>query len=140
MLRLVVATICGTLIGLEREFASKAAGLRTNILICTGSALFTLAGILGWQVIADASPTTDALRVAAQIVTGVGFLGAGVIYKSDEHITGITTAATIWFAAAVGMMVGIGFPLFGLLISISSAALLFALGRVKRLPPFTPKE
>ncbi len=140
VLRLSVATICGALVGLERELAAKPAGLRTNIFICAGSTLFTLAGIISWHMTADVPPNSDALRVAAQIVTGVGFLGAGVIYKSDEHITGITTAATIWFVSAIGMLIGIGFPLFGLLIAAASAAILFALGRAERVFSFLPKE
>jgi len=139
VLRMFVATICGALVGLEREAAAKPAGLRANMFICTGSALFTLAGIIGLEVTAGAPPTADAMRVAAQIVTGVGFLGAGVIYKSDGQITGITTAATIWFVAAIGMMVAIGFPMFGFLVAVVSAISLFALGRFERLFPSLPK-
>ncbi len=140
VLRMFVATLCGALVGLEREAAAKPAGLRTNVFICTGSALFTLAGIIGWEVVAGSPPTSDPMRVAAQIVTGVGFLCAGVIYKSNEQITGITTAATVWFVSAIGMMVAIGFPLFGFLVALTSAIALFTLGRFERLFPFLPKE
>ena len=130
--KLLIACFCGALLGLEREFANKPAGLRTNLFICVGSTLFTLASIIAWQTLTGSSPPSDPMRVAAGIVTGVGFLGAGVIFKTEESITGITTAAAIWFVAAVGMMIGIGFPLLGLIISFQAAALLFALGRLER--------
>lgn len=130
--RLIVATICGALIGLEREWAHKPAGLRTNIFICAGSALFTLASILSWQFIAGAPATVDPGRISAQIVTGVGFLGAGVILKTGLNVVGMTTASTIWFVSGIGMMVGMGFPGFGLSIALVAAALLFALGRAER--------
>jgi putative Mg2+ transporter-C (MgtC) family protein len=130
--RLVVATVCGALVGLEREWAGKPAGLRTNIFICAGSALFTLASILSWQHIAGAPATVDPGRISAQIVTGVGFLGAGVILKTGLNVTGITTASTIWFVSGIGMMVGMGFPGFGLSIAIVATTLLFGLGRIER--------
>ena len=137
--KLLVSTLCGALLGLEREYANKPAGLRTNIFICVGSALFTLASIIAWEIFTGSSPPSDPMRVAAQIVTGVGFLGAGVIFKSEEGITGITTASTIWFVAAIGMMIAIGFPLLGFLISLVATGLLFALGRVERAFPSLPK-
>jgi putative Mg2+ transporter-C (MgtC) family protein len=139
-MKLTVATFCGALLGLEREYADKPAGLRTNIFICVGSALFTLASIIAWEMFTGASPPSDPMRVAAQVVTGVGFLGAGVIFKSEERITGITTASTIWFVAAIGMMIAIGFPLLGFLISLAATGLLFALGRAEVLFSFLPKE
>ena len=138
-MKLLVSTLCGALLGLEREYADKPAGLRTNIFICVGSALFTLASIIAWQLYTGANPPSDPMRVAAQIVTGVGFLGAGVIFKSEERITGMTTASTIWFVAAIGMIIAIGFPLLGFLISLVATGLLFALGRVERSFPSLPK-
>lgn len=130
--RLVVATICGALVGLEREWAGKPAGLRTNIFICAGSALFTLASILSWQHIAGAPAAVDPGRISAQIVTGVGFLGAGVILKTGLNVVGMTTASTIWFVSGIGMMVGMGFPGFGFAIALVATALLFVLGRIER--------
>jgi putative Mg2+ transporter-C (MgtC) family protein len=130
--RLIVATICGALVGLEREWANKPAGLRTNIFICAGSALFTLASILSWQYIAGAPATVDPGRISAQIVTGVGFLGAGVILKTGLNVTGITTASTIWFVSGIGMMVGMGFPGFGFSVALVATLLLFGLGRIER--------
>ncbi|MEK7233489.1 MAG: MgtC/SapB family protein [Elusimicrobiota bacterium] len=101
---LLVALILGAFIGLERELSDKAAGLRTNILICVGSCLFA---ILSRQLAVAAG--TDVTRIAAQIVSGIGFLGAGAIMRDGEQVTGLTTAATIWVVAAIGVTVGFGF-------------------------------
>ncbi len=99
---LLVAVILGGAIGLERELRGKAAGLRTNILICVGAALFT-------QLSVDVGGVRgDPARIAAQIVTGVGFLGAGTILHGRGSVTGLTSAATIWLVAAIGMAVGAG--------------------------------
>jgi putative Mg2+ transporter-C (MgtC) family protein len=102
MLRLLLAAGLGAAIGVERELRQKAAGLRTNILIALGSALFTVVSV----ELAGAGGTPD--RVAAQIVTGIGFLGAGSILRSGHSVHGMTTAATIWVNAAVGMAAGAG--------------------------------
>jgi putative Mg2+ transporter-C (MgtC) family protein len=101
--RLLLAALLGGLLGIERELRQKSAGLRTNILIAVGSALFTL---MSYEL-ADAKGA-DPGRVAAQIVTGVGFLGAGAIMRTDSGIYGLTTAATIWVNAAVGVAAGGG--------------------------------
>src|SRR3990167_4076560 len=100
MLKIVTALVLGSVIGLEREVSDKAAGLRTNILICVGATLFTILSL---------KFTNDAARISAQIVSGRGFLGAGAIMREGEHVTGLTTAATIWTVAAIGMGVGYGF-------------------------------
>jgi putative Mg2+ transporter-C (MgtC) family protein len=101
--RLLMAALLGGLIGVEREWRNKEAGLRTNILIALGSAVFTLMSI----ELTDAR-TGDTSRVAAQIVTGIGFLGAGAIMRTNAGIQGLTTAATIWVNAAVGVAAGGG--------------------------------
>ncbi len=98
-----VATICGAIIGTEREKREKPAGLRTLMLVCLGSAGFTLVSF------AFTTSTGDSGRVAAQIVTGIGFLGAGVILHPRGTISGATTAASIWVTAAIGMMAGAGY-------------------------------
>jgi len=103
MLRLLLAAGLGAAIGLERELRQKPAGLRTNILIAVGAALFTTVSV---QLAGKMGGTPD--RIAAQIVTGVGFLGAGAILHSGTSVQGMTTAATIWVNAAVGMAVGAG--------------------------------
>lgn len=104
LLSLSVALALGAFIGLERELSDKAAGLRTNILICVGSCLFAILS----RLLAD-SVGTDVTRIAAQIVSGIGFLGAGAIMREGEHVTGLTTAATIWVVAAIGVTVGFGY-------------------------------
>lgn len=100
--RILAAAAAGALIGIERELHDKPAGFRTNILISIGAAIFTLLSIR------LAGPTSDPTRIAAQIVTGVGFLGAGAILRAGFHVIGLTTAATIWSVASLGMAFGAG--------------------------------
>ena len=102
LIKLIAAVIIGGVIGAERERHNKAAGLRTMILICVGSAMFTIFSIN------MAGPQFEPTRIAAQIVSGIGFLGAGVILREGGRITGLTTAATIWLSAALGMGIGSG--------------------------------
>ncbi|MCI0526667.1 MAG: MgtC/SapB family protein [Nitrospira sp.] len=99
--KILLALVAGGLIGIEREFRDKAAGFRTLIFICVGATLFT---ILSTRLAGDNDPT----RIAANIVSGVGFLGAGVILRDGERVIGLTTAATIWLTAALGMGLGAG--------------------------------
>ncbi|HEY7878589.1 MAG TPA: MgtC/SapB family protein [Gemmatimonadaceae bacterium] len=110
LLKLVAAAVLGGAVGLERELSGKAAGLRTTILICVGAALFThlsiSIGLIG--LTATGQPYGDVTRIAAQIVAGVGFLGAGAILHSGGSVLGLTTAATIWAVAAIGMAAGAG--------------------------------
>jgi putative Mg2+ transporter-C (MgtC) family protein len=101
--RLVLAAGLGAALGLEREWRHKPAGLRTNILIALGSALFTLVSI----AIGQGAGTED--RIAAQVVTGIGFLGGGAILRHGTSVRGMTTAATIWVNAAIGMAAGAGY-------------------------------
>jgi putative Mg2+ transporter-C (MgtC) family protein len=101
ILRLLLATALGATIGYQRERANKPAGLRTHTLICVGAALFTIASIYGFG-------EADPARIAAGIVAGIGFLGAGAIIRTREHLVGLTTAATIWSVAAIGLAAGAG--------------------------------
>jgi len=105
LLKLIVAVGISGLVGAERELRDKAAGFRTIILICVGSTLFTIFSI---KIGGDG----DRVRIAANIVSGIGFLGAGVILRERDRITGLTTASTIWLAAALGMGIGGGYYLF----------------------------
>ncbi|HSE25152.1 MAG TPA: MgtC/SapB family protein [Pyrinomonadaceae bacterium] len=107
-LKLLMAMLCGGAIGLERELSRKAAGLRTNVLICMGAVLYMIVS----RHIGGGAPYTDPARLAAQVVTGIGFLGAGVILQSRGSVTGLTTAATIFVVGAVGIAIGEG--LFGI--------------------------
>src|SRR6188472_2374487 len=100
--RLLTAAVLGAVLGFEREVRHKSAGLRTNILIAVGAALFTLMSV------ELAGPGGDQARIAAQIVTGIGFLGAGAIMRTDSGIHGVTTAATVWANAALSVAVGGG--------------------------------
>ena len=108
--KLVLAALLGGTIGLERELSGKPAGLRTNILICIGAALFTQLSTdiarLGFSP--DGHPYGDVTHIAAQIISGIGFLGAGAILHGQGVIVGLTTAATVWVVAAIGMAIGAG--------------------------------
>jgi putative Mg2+ transporter-C (MgtC) family protein len=99
--RLVTAALLGAVLGFEREVRQKSAGLRTNILVAVGAALFTLMSL-------ELAPAGDPNRIAAQIVTGIGFLGAGTIMRTKGGIQGLTTAATVWVNGAVGIAAGGG--------------------------------
>ncbi len=101
IIRLVIAFLAGAIIGAEREYMSKAAGFRTLIMISLGSAIFSIASIL-----MGSSESHD--RIASNIVTGIGFLGAGVIFKEENKVKGLTTAASVWATAAIGVVVGNG--------------------------------
>lgn len=104
IIRLLLAMVAGGAIGLEREFSHKAAGFRTITLICIGAALLTMLDLR----------LTGTIRIAANIVTGIGFLGGGVILRDTTRIKGLTTAATVWISAAVGMVIGSGAYLLGI--------------------------
>ena len=127
MVLVAAAFLCGALVGFEREREHKPAGLRTIILICVGSAIFT---------IVSASPALgghEPARIAAQIVTGVGFLGAGSIVRDRHHISGLTTAATIWASSGIGIVVGAGYAAAGVILSV---CVLVTLGWVRQLEVF----
>lgn len=108
--RMVIAATLGAAIGLEREIHEHPAGMRTHLLVSLGSAIFTILSIYGFEGIAapGVEPTIDPSRVAAQIVSGIGFLGAGAILKYGTSIRGLTTAASLWTTAAIGMAAGAG--------------------------------
>jgi putative Mg2+ transporter-C (MgtC) family protein len=109
VIRLAVAAGVGMAVGIERELREQAAGLRTHMLVSVGSCLFTLVSIYGFDAFTTGAATQpDPSRVAAQIVTGIGFLGAGAIIREGMSIRGLTTAASLWVVAAVGMAVGVG--------------------------------
>jgi putative Mg2+ transporter-C (MgtC) family protein len=105
--RIGAAAGLGGIVGLERELDEKAAGLRTHMLVAVGSALFTLVGAYGFEDFPARS--VDPTRIAAQVVTGIGFLGAGLIFRQGFNIRGLTTAASLWLVAAIGMAAGAGF-------------------------------
>ncbi|HEY8406735.1 MAG TPA: MgtC/SapB family protein [Gaiellaceae bacterium] len=121
LLRLTVAAALGGAIGLERELRERQAGLRTHLVVCVGSALFTLVSAYAFT-----SPRVDPTRIAAQIVSGIGFLGAGAIIRQGLSVRGLTTAATLWLVAAIGMASGAGYY---------DAAIIATLGALLTLGP-----
>jgi putative Mg2+ transporter-C (MgtC) family protein len=129
-----VAIVCGAIVGAERQRREKPAGLRTLVLVCLGSAVFTMASF------AFTATNGDSGRVAAQIVTGIGFLGGGVILREAAGVTGTTTAASIWTTAAMGMVAGAGRGGAALALAVVIRTVLSALHvleewRVMKLPP-----
>ena len=105
LMRLGIALLAGLIIGFERQWQHKNAGLRTNMLVTTGAAIFVL---LSLKMYAK-EPSIDVTRIIAQVVTGIGFLGAGVIFREGTNVHGLTSAATIWCSAAIGCMAALGY-------------------------------
>jgi len=126
VIQVLCAILVGFLIGFNRELSNKAAGIKTNIMICLGATLYTSLSLLNINPdVAGQDPN----RLAAQIVSGIGFLGAGAIMRGDGHISGLTTAATIWVVAALGVAIGFGFP--SVAIGVSLIVLMILIGTNK---------
>jgi putative Mg2+ transporter-C (MgtC) family protein len=135
LLRLAVAAILGGAIGIERELREREAGLRTHILVAVGSALFTVVSAFGFaDVLGQSDPNVvarlDPSRIAAQIVSGIGFLGAGAIIRQGLSVRGLTTAASLWIVAAIGMAAGAGMYAAA---TIGTVIVLFSLGPLRIL-------
>ena len=124
----VLAAVFGAVVGIEREFKQKAAGLRTNVLICVGAAVFT---IISRKM--GAEDNQSITRIAAQIVTGVGFLGAGAIIRDRAGILGLTTATTIWLVASIGMACGAGYYKLALATTVIVIGVLIGLSHLERV-------
>jgi putative Mg2+ transporter-C (MgtC) family protein len=103
--RVLLAFVLGGVVGFERERVQRPAGLRTHMLVCAGSACFTVASIYGFG---ELGTVRDPARLAAQIVTGIGFLGAGAIFRTGSTVRGLTTASSIWITASIGIVAGLG--------------------------------
>jgi putative Mg2+ transporter-C (MgtC) family protein len=112
-IKILVATICGSLVGWEREKKNKFAGLRTNLLICVGSAIFTIGSFYAGTLY-----NVDPTRILSTIVTGMGFLGGGVIMRDNDKMIGITTAAFIWVISGIGILAGMGLVLIPIILTI----------------------
>jgi len=134
--QLLLATfVLCSLIGLERQMRNKAAGYRTHVLVGLGSCAFTLVSAYGFAAVLGSDVNLDPSRIAAQVVSGIGFLGAGVIFKGRSVVRGLTTAASIWVAAAVGMACGAGMLFVGVLLTALHLLTLFVVAPlVRRLP------
>jgi len=126
---LLVAFVLCSLIGIERQFRQKSAGFRTHVLVGCGSAVFTLVSAFGFSAVLGDEVLLDPSRIAAQIVSGIGFLGAGVIFTRRNIVVGLTTAASIWVTAAVGMAAGAG------MISLATGLTALHLISVILMPP-----
>lgn len=137
-LRLVVAVLIGGLIGLDRAYRGRAAGFRTHILVCLASALLMLLMDFQWQVIPDDFVETvrvDPMRMAQGIMTGIGFLGAGVIMQDKQIVRGLTTAASIWITSAIGIVVGAGYYSVALLGTVLTLVTLAVFNKMINVVP-----
>ncbi len=124
LIKIILAVLCGSVLGFEREYHNKTAGFRTIILICLGSTVFTIAS----QKMGGSDD-----RIAANIITGIGFIGAGVIFKNDINVKGLTTAAVIWITAAIGMVIGISQYVMGIGLSIIVLIILSLFSKIEDL-------
>ena len=132
LIRIIAALGLGFILGLERELTNKYAGLRTHILVCLGACAFTIISIYGFPsyatgdniILDQATGIRDTGRVAAQVVSGIGFIGAGAVLRNGPMIIGLTTAATLWISAAIGMTCGVGMYDIAIITTISSVAVL----------------
>jgi len=140
LVNLVIALVLGCLIGIEREFAGKEAGLRTSMLVSGGAAIFAMIALALPYLITQSSPenlnevlarNSGFLTVIANIVVGIGFLGAGIIIKNKNHVHGLTTAADIWMTSAIGVLVGIGLIQLAIASAIIVSGLLYLLRKMK---------
>lgn len=129
LVRCGAAAVCGAIIGFERELKGKPAGFRTNILICLGASIYMCAGLL---LLSSGRNDVDPTRIAAQVVTGIGFIGAGCILQAGGRVTGLTSAATIWVVAGIGLVAGAGFPMLAFISSWAVVVTLAVLGKVER--------
>jgi len=125
ILKLVISVVIGGLVGIEREAYHKPAGVRTHMLVCLGAALFTIVSIVAF-------PEGDFIRIAAGIVTGIGFLGAGTIFRAKDTIKGLTTAASLWAVAGIGLAIGAGLYI----ITVAAALLVIIVLQLDRIELF----
>lgn len=131
VIRLILAFVFGSVLGYEREKRKGSAGLRTHILVCMGSALIMLTSLHVYDMYQGKAPV-DPGRIAAGVVTGIGFLGAGTIIRSKEGVKGLTTAASIWISAAIGLAVGCGYISAALVTTVIAYLSLSYLKKVER--------
>lgn len=127
--RLALSVILGALIGMERESHDRPAGLRTHMLVCMGATMFAIAAL--YFTVPGEAPSATAVNIAANIVIGIGFIGGGAIFKAENKIKGLTTAADLWVIAAVGMLVGVGYY-FHAIIAAILVYLVLVIGRKLR--------
>lgn len=134
LFRIVLATSLAFIPGIERELTGKFAGLRTHILVSLGACVFTILSIYGFKmhIAADVIGTNDPARIAAQVITGIGFIGAGTVMRHGTSVLGITTAATLWICAAIGMSCGCGEYMTAILASLVTLVVLILIRRLEK--------
>jgi len=132
VIRLVLATLLGGFIGLERQFHRRSAGWRTHILVCLGSCLIMLTSLYIFDIY-KSQVSLDPARIAAGVVTGIGFLGAGAIIRDREGVKGLTTAASVWLVAGIGLAVGCGFYTAGLVSTVIAVIVLFFFAYIEKV-------
>jgi putative Mg2+ transporter-C (MgtC) family protein len=141
ILRLFLALLLGSVVGMEREFTQQSAGLRTHILVCLGATVFTIVSITDMgqgltYISADPNTTfrlvRDPARIAAQIVPGIGFIGGGAVLRHGANIRGLTTAASLWMMASIGMLLGVGSYQLAIVATLFSFLVLFIIGGLER--------
>ena len=127
VIRIIVACLCGFVLGVERSRRFKEAGVRTHMIVCVGAALIMIVSKYGFEDLSkeiyNGTRAADPARLAAQVVSGVGFLGAGMIFKNGGSVTGLTTAAGIWAAAGIGLAIGSGMYVVGILVTVAIASI-----------------
>ena len=133
LIKLLLAVALGGIIGVERQFSQKPAGFRTNILICAGSTM--MMALSGIMLGGAASGTADSLRIAAGVITGMGFIGAGTIIQAQGHIHGLTTASTLWAVAGLGLVIGAGYYEMALIYTGILVITLFVFPIIERAIP-----
>lgn len=141
ILRLLLALLLGSVVGMEREYTQQSAGLRTHILVCLGATIFTIVSISDMSlglVMKDADPNLaykmvrDPGRIAAQILPGIGFIGGGAVLRHGASIRGLTTAASLWMIASIGMLIGVGSYQLAIVGTVFSFLVLFIIGGLER--------
>lgn len=141
LFRIVLAVVLAFIPGIERELTGKFAGLRTHILVCLGACVFTLLSVYGFEMQSDVGEyngsirpfiQNDPARIAAQVITGIGFIGAGTVMRHGSNVFGITTAATLWMCAAIGMSCGCGEYVTAIIASLATLVVLISIRRLEK--------
>jgi len=127
--KVIISTICGIIIGIEREINKKVAGIRTHVLISVGVTLFTSIVFVLSKEYFNLDPT----RIIGQIITGIGFLGGGVIFKTSDNVVGVTSAAFIWVMSSIGVIIGLGFLITPLLLTLGLVFVSISLRYLERI-------
>lgn len=138
VLRIVIALVVGGMVGLEREYKNRPAGMRTHVLVCLGAATVSLLESLLWgsgqlSTLLGDNVSMTVGRLSAQVISGIGFLGAGTIFMAQKKIAGLTTAASLWNVACIGILIGFGYYWLGLLLGLLITLVLQFLGRVIKI-------